>query len=184
MSYPKSVHCQHYVCFGINKHHGNSKAIHRTGGAISASALKEIIWSLGELRGMNILHETHFMEHAIYGRKTITTTFTKSIRLYLFTGRPFYGPKVLMGLPSCGGDVAVYVFDINQPSWPTPFFLFRSCVYFCLYGPFNCISFHKFSRQFSVLLLCSSGLISALLVLSTIYLFMKSSLSPDIILCG
>ena len=25
------------------------------------------------------------------------------------------------------------------------FFLFCSCVYFCLRGPFNCISFHKFS---------------------------------------
>ena len=31
---------------------------------------------------------------------------------------------------------------------------------------------------------CSSGLISALLVLSTIYLFMKVSFSPDIIFCG
>ena len=32
--------------------------------------------------------------------------------------------------------------------------------------------------------LCSSDLNSALSVLSTIYLFMKVSLSPDIILCG
>ena len=47
--------------------------------------------------------------------------------------------------------------------------LFCSCVYFCLYGPFNCILFQ------SVFSLCSSGLISALLILSTIYLF-----SPDI----
>ena len=31
---------------------------------------------------------------------------------------------------------------------------------------------------------CSSGLIPALLVLSTTYLFIKVSLSPDIILCG
>ena len=30
----------------------------------------------------------------------------------------FYAPA---GSPSCGGDVAVYVFDINQPSLPTPF---------------------------------------------------------------
>ena len=59
-------------------------------------------------------------------------------------------------------------------------FLFCACVYFCLYGPFNCISFHKFSRQLSAFLLSSSGL----LVLSSIYLFMKVSLSPDIILCG
>ena len=27
-----------------------------------------------------------------------------------------------MDLPTCGGDVAVYVFDINQPSSPTPFY--------------------------------------------------------------
>ena len=63
-------------------------------------------------------------------------------------------------------------------------FLFSSCVYFCLYGPFNRISFHKFSWQLSVFSLCSSGLISALLVLSTIYLFMKVSFSPDIIPSG
>ena len=52
-----------------------------------------------------------------------------------------------------------FMSDINQPSLPTPFFfLFRSCVYFCLYSPFNCISFHKFSRQLSVFSLCSCGL--------------------------
>ena len=63
-------------------------------------------------------------------------------------------------------------------------FLFCSCVCFCPYGPSNCISFHKFSQQLSAFSLCSSGLTSALLVLSTRYLFMKVSLSPDIILCG
>ena len=63
-------------------------------------------------------------------------------------------------------------------------FLFRSCVSFCLYGHVNCISIHKFFRQFSAFSICSSGLISALLVLSIIYLFTKVSLSPDIILCG
>ena len=79
------------------------------------------------------------------------------------------------GSPSRGEDVAVCVFDINQPSLPTPF-LFCFCVYFCFYGPFNCISFHKLSLQ-----LC---FISALLVLSTVSFFMKVSFSPDIILCG
>ena len=63
-------------------------------------------------------------------------------------------------------------------------FLFCSCVCFCLYGPFHSISFHKFSRTLFAFSLCSSGLISALLVLSTIHLFMKVSLSPDVILCG
>ena len=58
-------------------------------------------------------------------------------------------------------------------------FPFCSCVCFCLYSPFNCISFHKFSRQQSVFSLCSSGPISALLVLSNIHLFMRVSLGPE-----
>ena len=49
---------------------------------------------------------------------------------------------------------------------------------------FHGISFHKFSQQLSVSSLCSSGLISALLVLSTTYLFTKVSFSPDVIICG
>ena len=68
--------------------------------------------------------------------------------------------KVPAGSPSRGGDVAVYVFDINQPSLPTPFFLLFFKIlffYFSLYGLFNCISFHKFSRQLSTFSLCSSG---------------------------
>ena len=40
-------------------------------------------------------------------------------------------------------------------------------VHFCLYGPFNYISFHKLSQQVSVFSLCSSGLISALSVYSS-----------------
>ena len=86
---------------------------------------------------------------------------------------------VPVGSPSHGGDVKVHVLDINQPSLPTPFTLFL-CL-FLSYGPFTCISFHKFSRQLSVFSLCSPSLISASLVLSTIYLFMKVSFSPDII---
>ena len=44
------------------------------------------------------------------------------------------------------GMMRAYVFDINQLSLPI-LFIFCSCVCFSLYGPFNCISFHKFSRQ-------------------------------------
>ena len=54
-------------------------------------------------------------------------------------------------------------------------FSFCSCDCFCLYVPCKCISFHKFSRKLSAFSFCSSGLISVLLVLSTIYLFMKST---------
>ena len=52
-----------------------------------------------------------------------------------------------------------YVLDINQPSLPTPSTLFLRL--FLSYGPFTFISFHKFSRQLSVLSLCSPRLISA-----------------------
>ena len=86
------------------------------------------------------------------------------------------------GSLSRGGDVTVYVW--HKSTEPAQSFLFCSCVFFCPYSPFNCISFHKFSRQISVFWLCSSGLISALLVLSTISLFMKVSFSPGIILSG
>ena len=62
-----------------------------------------------------------------------------------------------------------------------PFFF---CFVSVSYGPFNCISFHEFSQQLSAFSVCSSGLISVLLVLSTLYLFTKVSFSPDIILYG
>ena len=63
--------------------------------------------------------------------------------------------------------------------------LFCSCVYFCLYGPFSCTSFPKFSLQLSAFSVCSYGLISALMVLSSICISpWKKSLSPDKILCG
>ena len=57
--------------------------------------------------------------------------------------------------------------DINQRSLSTPFYSALG-VYLCLYGPFNCILFHKFSKQLSAFSLCSFGLISALIVLSTV----------------
>ena len=72
----------------------------------------------------------------------------------------------------------------HKPTELAHSFLFCSCVYVCLYGLFNCISFHKVSRQLSVFSLCSSGPISALLVLSTTYLFMKASISPHVIPSG
>ena len=69
------------------------------------------------------------------------------------------------GSPSRGGDATVYVLDINQLSLPTLFFLFCSCFCVCLYDSLKCILFHKFSRQLSAFSVCSSGLISAVLVL-------------------
>ena len=95
----------------------------------------------------------------------------------------FLTMPVPAGSPSRGGDVAIYVFDVNQPSLPTPFhsvlesisvFMALSTVFHSINSPDN----SPFSS------LCSSGLISALLVLSTIYLFTKVPSSSNIILCG
>ena len=84
-----------------------------------------------------------------------------------------------IGSPSHGGDVTVYIW--HRPAKLANSFLFCPCVYFGLYGTFNCIAFHKFSWQLSIFSFCSCGLISALLVLSTVYLFLKVSFRPDIL---
>ena len=70
------------------------------------------------------------------------------------------------GSPSRGGDVAVYVSNISQPSLPTPFYsvLVTVSVFMALSTVFHSIN----SPDNSALSLSSSGLISALLVLSTI----------------
>ena len=72
----------------------------------------------------------------------------------------------------------------HKPTELAHIFLFCSCVCFCLEGPFNFTSLLKFSGQIFPFSLCSSGPISALLVFSTMCLFMKVSFSPDTYLCG
>ena len=94
---------------------------------------------------------------------------------------PCWSPRAHLHV---GGDVAVHVFVINQPSLPSPFHLFL-CLY--IISVFMALStvFHSINPpDYSAFSICSSGLIYALLVLSTTYLFIKVSLSPDIILCG
>ena len=86
------------------------------------------------------------------------------------------------GSPSYGGNIVVYV-CWHKPTEHAHSFLFCSW-HLCLYNPFNCICFHKFSWQFSIFSLCSSGVTSALLVLWTICLFVKVSFSPDITQSG
>ena len=80
-----------------------------------------------------------------------------------------------LGLRSGSPRAHLYVvgMSLSNPACPLFkifyfFLLFCVCVYFCLYGPLKLIWFHKFSRQLSVFSLCSSGLISVLLVLSSI----------------
>ena len=75
--------------------------------------------------------------------------------------------------PSHGGDVTVCAWHKTNLAHS---FLFCSCVYFCVYGPCNCISFHKFFWQLFIFSLCSSGLVFALLVLSTTWACAKSFL--------
>ena len=93
-----------------------------------------------------------------------------------------FSVAVPVGSPSHGGDVTVYALDINQLNLPRPYHLFL-CLFLSLW-PFQLYSFHKSSWLLSALSFCSSSLMSALLVFSTMYLFMKVSLSPDTILCG
>ena len=59
--------------------------------------------------------------------------------------------------------------------WHKLSFFFCFSVYFCLYGPFNCIS-HKFSRPLSVFSLCSSGLIFLSYSSFQLYIFLHKSL--------
>ena len=60
--------------------------------------------------------------------------------------------SVPTGSPSRGGDVAVYVFDINQPSLPTPFcsvlvsisvFMALSTVFHSIISPDNSLFSHS-----------------------------------------
>ena len=60
---------------------------------------------------------------------------------------------VPMGSPSCGGDVAVYVKDINQPSLRTPFYsvLVSISVIMALSTVFHSIISHNSPFSHSVL---------------------------------
>ena len=87
-----------------------------------------------------------------------------------------------MGTPSRGGDVAVHGFDTNQPSLPSPVYSVLVSVSVCMalssVFHFNCISFHKRSRQLSIFSLCSSGLNSAFFGPFNYIFLYKSLLQP------
>ena len=87
------------------------------------------------------------------------------------------------GSASHGGDVTVYVFDINPPSLPTPFnsVLMSVSVFMALSTVFHSIySFDNFPLSHSVL----PVLFLPYWSFQLLYLFMKVSLSSDVILCG
>ena len=84
--------------------------------------------------------------------------------------------RVPAGSPSCGGDVTVYVFDINHPSLPNPFYsvLVSVVVFMALSTVFHSIHSPDNSQFFySVLLVLY---LSVILVLSNIYISLYESL--------
>ena len=83
-------------------------------------------------------------------------------------------PKSLRVHLHVAGMLRFMSFDINQPSWPPPFY---SALGVAVFTPFQLYFFHKFSRQLFAFSLCSSGLISAFFALSTLYRFLKVSLT-------
>ena len=89
-----------------------------------------------------------------------------------------------MASPSRGGDVVVYVKDINPPSLPTPFHsvLVSVFVFMALSTVFHSINSPDSSPlSHSVLPALFLPYWSFQLYIS---LFVKVSFSPDIILCG
>ena len=112
---------------------------------------------------VNIVLTTYAASNLLFCRVAVSS-FTSDTINY---GNQF-SAEVPAGSPSCGGDATVYVVDVTSRAYPL--FLF-----------FDCTSSHKFSGQLSAFSLCSSGLICALLVLSTVCLFMNVSFSPNVI---
>ena len=53
--------------------------------------------------------------------------------------------------PSRGGGVAVYVFDINQPSLPDPFFILFLCQVLCCFKALSTV-FHSTNSPYNSLL--------------------------------
>ena len=82
-----------------------------------------------------------------------------------------------MGSPSFSGDVAVYVFDINQTSLPTPFYSVLVSV--SVFATLSTV-FHSINSPYNPPLSHSVLLIWFCLI----DLFTKASLSPDMILFG
>ena len=85
------------------------------------------------------------------------------------------------GSPLRGGDVAVYVCDINQPSLPTPFYSVRVSVSVLM--ALSSVFLSMNSPDYSPL---SHSVLPVLLPLYwslQLHLFMKVPLGPDIFLC-
>ena len=135
-----------------------------------------ISWILNQLSYIPV---TKYTQNLTFTWRSYLTHVACHVYSYQYS---YMGAHVLLvpaGSPSHSGDVAVYVFFyINQQSLPTPFYsvLASISVFMALSTVFHSINSPNNSP------LSHSVLIFALLVLSTIHLFMKISFSPDIIL--
>ena len=91
-------------------------------------------------------------------------------------------PMVPAGSPSRGEDDVLDIFDINQPSLPTPFYsvLVSVSVFMALSTVFHSINAPDNSPLSTMFFWSYVCLIGPFII----YLFMKVSLSPDIILFG
>ena len=87
----------------------------------------------------SLSHEVNNMMHVLF-HLDMVSVLACGCSLEVF-------PRILWclvptGSPSRGGDVAIYVFDINQPSLPTPFyyvlvFMALSTVFYSINSPEN-----------------------------------------------
>ena len=116
------------------------------------------LWSLGTKKHHDRLYTEEREERFCRDKCLIL-----SVHVYLRKAKAYAGKLKLLTccnmiytkslrahLPVVG--LLLFMSDINQPRLPAPFHsvLASISVFFCLYGPFKCISFHKFSRNLSV----------------------------------
>ena len=79
---------------------------------------------------------------------TFTTCLLKYNKLQVKWRHFLHWVALLLSLRACLRVVGCYgLYPRQKPTELAHSFFFCSYVCFCLYGPFNCISFHKFSRQ-------------------------------------
>ena len=129
---------------------------------------------------------SHSLTDRSLGSLLQTKRFTRKVLFFHFVTRASISSPCPRGLIfTCWGPGMFWFVPLTWSNWAGPLlFIPPLCLFFCLYGPFNCISFHQFCLPLFVFSLCSSCLFSVLLVLSAIYLFVKVSFSPDIIPSG
>ena len=137
-------------------------------------ALVTFIWSLTK----NISSQTRSFWDA-WAKKLCTGRSVQLAELAWFTYYPYSCPS---GLTFSWWEC--YGFCLRQKPVELAHSFYSVLVSISVFMALSPVFHSITSPENSPLPHCSSGLISALLVLSTIYIFMKVSLSPNIIFCG